>query len=83
MNYGPGILNFSAQYVSLTILDLQYVARMFHIVQQQPRNYTRALPDVMSFVASSLTSMTCVEPVPNASDHIDYRHIFEELVTTV
>jgi len=54
---------------------------MFHIVQQQSRNYRLALQDVHSYLASSLTSVTYVEPIPNASDHIDYRHLFEELVT--
>jgi len=56
---------------------------MFNIVQQQLRDYTTALPDVLSYVTSSVTSVTYVEPVNNASDHIDYRHLFEELVRTV
>jgi len=76
-------LYFGTQYIILTILDLQYLARMFHIVQQQLRDYTTSLPDVLSYVTSSVTSATYVEPVPNASDLIDYRHLFEELVTAV
>jgi len=82
-NYGSARLYFSTQYISLTILDLQYIARIFHTVQQQLRDYTLALPDVLSYVTSSVTSVTYVEPVPNASDLIDYRHLFEELVTSV
>jgi len=55
---------------------------MFNIVQQLP-DYTTALPDVLFYVTSSVTSVTYVEPVPNASDHIDCRHLFEVLVTAV
>jgi len=56
---------------------------MFHKLQQHLRDYTIALPDVLSYVTSSVTSVTYVEPVPNASDRMDYRHLFEELVTSV
>jgi len=56
---------------------------MFHIVQQQLRYYTISLPDVLSYVTSSVTSVTYVIPLPNASNLVDYRHLFEELVTTV
>jgi len=76
-------LYFGTQYFSLTILELQYFAPMFHIVQQQLREYTTALQDVLSYVTSSVFSATYFEPVPNASDHIDYRHLFEEVVTAV
>ena len=34
--------------LSLTILDPEYLARIFRIVQQQLRDYTTALPDVLS-----------------------------------
>ena len=76
-NCGSARLYFCTQYISLIILDLQYFARIFHIVQQQLLDYTLALPDVLSYVTSSVTS------VPNASDHVDCRHLFEELVATV
>ena len=76
-NFGSPRLYLGTHYISLTILDAQYLARIFNIVQQQLRNYTLALPDVMSYVASSLKSVTYVEPVPNASEHIDHRYQFE------
>ena len=82
-NCGLARLYFVTQYISLTILDLQYHARKFHIVQQQLRGYTTALPDVLSNVTSSLTSVTYVEPVPDTSNVIDYCNLFEELVTAV
>ena len=82
-NLRVGSTYFGTQYISLIQLDLQYFVRMFQIVKQQLSDYTAALPDVLSYVSSSVTSVTYVEPVPNASDHIDYRHLFEELVTAV
>jgi len=78
-NVGSATLYFGTQYISPTILYLHYLARMFFTEQQQLRDYTSALPDVLSYVTSSVTSVTYVEPVPNASDLIDYRHLFEEL----
>jgi len=68
---------------SLTSLDPHYLARMFNIVLQQLRDYVLALPDLLSYVTTSLTSMVYVEPMPNASAHINYPHIYEELVSFV
>jgi len=74
---------FGTQYISLTVLDMQYFARIIHVVEQQLRNYTLAFPDVLCYVASSATSVTYVEPVPNATEHIDDVQLFEEFVTLV
>jgi len=82
-NFGSARLYFGTQYISLSILDLQFLARMFHIEQQQLRNYTIALLDVFLYATSSVTLVTYVEPVSNASDLIDYFHLLEELVTAV
>jgi len=82
-NFGSARLYFDTQYISLTIQGLQYLAQISHIVQQQLRDYTIALPDVLSYVTSSVTSVTYVEPVPKASDLIDHHHLFEEPVTVV
>jgi len=82
-NFGSTSLYFGTQYIILTIMDLQYLARMFHILQQQLRHYTLAFPDVLSYVASSVTSVTYVEQVPNACGLIEYHHQCEELVTAV
>ena len=45
-NYGSARRYFGTQYISLTILDLQNLARMFHIVQQL-RDYTLTLRNVL------------------------------------
>jgi len=54
-NYGSARLYFGTQYINPTILDLQHLARMFHIVQQQLRDYTIAFPDLLCYVISSVT----------------------------
>ena len=65
--HGSAMLFVGTEYISLTHPDMYYVVRVFHILQQQLRDYISALPDVLSFVTSSLASTTFVEPPPNAS----------------
>jgi len=62
---------------------MDYLVRVFHIIQQQLRLYISAVPDVLSYVTSSLASAIFVEPPPNASTFINYPRLYEELVTFV
>jgi hypothetical protein len=80
---GAARLYLDTQYISLTSQDLRYLARMFHIVQKQLRDYIIDMPDVLSYVTASLTSTSYNEPAPNASQHINYPHLYEELVSFV
>jgi len=70
-------------YICLTSQELHYLARMFHIVQQQLCDYILVVPDLLPYVTMSLTSVVYVESMPNASTHIDCPHMYEELVTFV
>ena len=65
-------LYLEKQYISLRLADLQYLREMFHVVQNQLNVYTLCLPDVL---------YVTVAPAPNASRHIMYSHLFEELKT--
>jgi hypothetical protein len=56
---------------------------MFNIVQQQLSDYVVALQDVLLFFTNTLSSVTYVEPSPDASKNIDYPHLYEELVNFV
>jgi len=76
-------LYVDSQFISLTLQDIEYLSRMFNIVQQQLRDYIVALQDVLPFVTNTLTSVTYVEPSPDASKNIDYPHLYEELVNFV
>ena len=76
-------LYVSSEYMCLTSLDLHYLARMFNIVHQKMRDYLLSLPDILSYITMSLTSVVYVEPMPNARQHINYLHLYEELVSFV
>jgi len=71
-----------AEYISLTQPDMDYLARVIRVVQQQLRDCIIALPD-SCHVTSSLISMSYFEPAPDASKTIEYPHLYEELMTFV
>ena len=75
-------LYFDSRYILLTPPEIFYLARMFNVVQQF-RNYIVAMSDVLSFVTKALTSVTYVDPAPNASTRIIYPHLYGELITFV
>jgi hypothetical protein len=70
-----------SQYISLTLPDIDYLSRMFNVVQQQLQYYIVAMPDL--YVTTALTSVTYVEPEPKTSKHFNYPHLYEELITFV
>jgi len=80
--HGSARLFVGTEYISLTQPDMDYLVRVFHILQQLLRDYIIALLDVLD-VTSSLASTSFLEPQPNASTNIDYPHLYEELVTFV
>jgi len=76
-------LYLNNDYISLTQPDMDYLDRMFHVVQQKLRDYLIALPTMLSYVTASLTLVSYIEPMPNASKHIYYPHLYEEFLTFV
>ena len=81
--HGSARLFVGTEYISLTLPDMDYLLRVFHILQQQLRVYLSVLLDVLSYVTSSSASTTYVDPAPNASTFINYPRLYEELVTFV
>jgi len=69
--------------ISRTQPHMDYLVRVFHNLQQQLPDYISALPDVLSYVKSSLVSTSFVEPPLIASTFINYPRLYEELVTVV
>jgi len=63
------------EYISLTQPDMHFLVRVFLNIQQQLRDSFIPLPDVLSYVTSSLASTLYVEPQPNSSTKIDYLHL--------
>ena len=76
-------LYVDSQFISLALQDIGYLSARFNIVQQQLCDYIVALQDVLPFVATTLTSVTYVEPSPDASKNVDFPHLYEELVSFV
>jgi len=60
-------LYVDCQYIPITLKDIGYLSRMFSVMQQQLRDYIVALKYVLPYVTASLTSLTYVEPAPDAS----------------
>jgi len=69
--HGSARMFVGTDYISLPKPDMGYLVRVFHILQQQLRDYIIALPDVLSYVTSSLASASYIEPQPNASTNLD------------
>jgi len=76
-------LYLDKQYIGLRLVDLQYLSRMFQVVQNQLNMYTFSLPEVLAYVTVALTSVNYVEPALNANTHIMYSQLFDELKTTL
>jgi len=43
-----------SQYISLTLPDIEYLARIFNVVQQELRDYIVAMPNLLSYVTTAL-----------------------------
>jgi len=54
---------------------------MFHVIQNQLNAYILTLPDILAYTATAYTSVNFIETPPNASKHILYQQLFEELKT--
>jgi len=78
-SYRVARLYMDKHYVALKFQELRYLQNMFYIAQTQMTSYITALPDVMTYVISALSSTTYVEPAANASNVILYPRLFEEL----
>jgi len=82
-SYRIAQLYLGKHYIGLRIGDLQYLSRMFHVLENQLKVYNLSLLDVLANVTVSLTSVNYVEPATNTSKHIVYSQLFDELKTTL
>jgi len=69
--HGSARLFVGTEYITLSQPDMDYLVRVFHILQQQLRDYIIAFPDVLSYVTTSLTSVSYIQPIPNASKNLE------------
>ena len=82
-SYKIARLYIDKQYISLRLVDLLYLSRMFHVVQNQLSVYTLSLLDVLAYLTVAWNSINYVEPAPKASKHIMYSQPSDELKTTL
>jgi len=54
---------------------MEYLCRMFSIVQQQLRDYIVAFQDVLTYATATLTSVTYNEQAPEGSKNIDFPNL--------
>jgi hypothetical protein len=73
-------LYVESQFISLTLQDIDYVSRMFIVVQQQLRDYIVAIEDVLPYATATLTSVTYVDASPDANKNINFPLLYEELI---
>jgi hypothetical protein len=76
-------LYVASLFISLTLQDIEYLSRMFIIVQQHLRDYIVVLQDVLPHVSATLNSVTYVEPAPEANKNVHFSHLYEELSSFV
>jgi hypothetical protein len=78
-SYKTAILHLDKQYINYKLHELQVLSNMLHVIQNQLSIYTDAMPDVMSYSITALTSVDYVEPTNDMSQRILYETLYEEL----
>ena len=81
-SYKIASLYLDKHYISRTLVGLNYLSKIFHVVQREMNVYTLSLSDVLAYVTVALTSDNYVERAPNASKYIMCSQLFEEMKTT-
>jgi hypothetical protein len=70
---------FDEHYLHFKLAELQYLERIFHIVNNQLKAYAIAKPDVKTYVISALGITTYLNPAPNANNSFLYFQLYEEI----
>jgi hypothetical protein len=70
---------FDKHYLHFKLSELQYLERIFHIVNNQHKAYDKALPDVQTYIISGLGTANYVEPAPIANTSNQYYQLHEEI----
>jgi len=76
-------LYIEKHYISPKCQEMRYLLNMIYIVQNHFNSYITALPDIVTYLISALSSDTYVEPPATASKWILYPQRFKELKTTM
>jgi hypothetical protein len=80
-SYKAARLYLDKKYINYKLHELRYLLNMFHVIQNKLTTCTFAMPDVMAYSITALTSTTYVEPTRDMSPNILYPNLYEELKT--
>jgi hypothetical protein len=81
--YRVAMVSLGKQYIFFKLHEQKYLSYIFFMVRNQLTRYTKALPDVLNYIAPALYSTTYVEPSPTADTDTLYYQLFEELKSIV
>jgi hypothetical protein len=81
--YRVAIVSLKKRHIFFKLHELMYLSYIFFMVRNQLTRYTKALPDVLNYIASASYSTTYVEPSPAADKDILYYQLFEGLKSIV
>jgi hypothetical protein len=70
---------FDRHYLHFNLAELQYLDKIFHIVNNLLKAYVTAIPDVKTYVISALGTANFVDPAPAVNNSILYYQLHEEI----
>jgi hypothetical protein len=70
---------FDRHYLHFKLVEMQYLDKIFHIVNNQLKAYAKATADVKIYVISALWTETFVEPACTANNSILYYQLHDEI----
>lgn len=78
-SYRTARLSLGSNGITYRLQDLQYLSRIFFMIQNQQLYYIQAQSDVMNYAVLTTATTEFVLPPVNASTNILYPRLFEEL----
>jgi hypothetical protein len=72
-------LKLDNNYIVYKLNDLQYLLRIFYVIQNQQINYLEAMPEIMDYAVHAFTATVYVEAPVNANKYIVYPQLFKNL----
>jgi cellulose synthase/poly-beta-1,6-N-acetylglucosamine synthase-like glycosyltransferase len=76
--YRTARMKLGDNYIVYKLSDLQYLLRIFYVIQNQQIHYLEAMPEVMDYAVSALTATDYFEVPVNANKYIVCPQLFEE-----
>jgi hypothetical protein len=78
-NFQNARMYFDRHYLHFKLAELQYLEKIFHIVNKQLKTYITVIPDVKTYVISAVGTADFVDPAPTVNNAILYYQLHEEI----